>query len=55
VLYPAVHRRATRVRMSLMHNLTKEHLDTALNVLEDADKKFNITGKYGPAEAAGNN
>ncbi len=46
VLFPAVPKRATRIRMSLMANHTKEQLDTVLNALEDADKLFGITERY---------
>ena len=44
VLYPAVPKRATRIRMSLMSTLTKEHLDKALNALEDVGRRFGIIG-----------
>ena len=42
VLYPAVPRRLARIRMSIMSNHTKEHLDKALNALEAAGKKYGI-------------
>lgn len=42
VLYPAVPKRLSRLRMSLMSTHTKEHLDKALNVLEDVGKKLKI-------------
>lgn len=42
VLYPAVPRRLARIRMSIMYNHTKEHLDKALNALEAAGKKYGI-------------
>lgn len=42
VLYPAVPRRLSRLRMSLMTNHTKEHLDKTLDVLETVGKKLNI-------------
>jgi glycine C-acetyltransferase len=42
VLYPAVQRKASRLRLSLMSNHTKEHLDKALNSLEDVGKKLKI-------------
>jgi glycine C-acetyltransferase len=46
VLYPAVPKRTTRIRMSLMSTHKKEHLDKALNVLEYASKKMGIIGEY---------
>lgn len=42
VLYPAVPKRLSRLRMSLMSTHTKKHLDKALNVLEDVGKKLKI-------------
>lgn len=42
VLYPAVPRKLSRLRLSLMATHTKEHLDKALNALEDVGKKLNI-------------
>lgn len=42
VLYPAVPRKLARLRMSLMANHTKEHLDKALNALEFVGKKLAI-------------
>ncbi|NLI57586.1 MAG: aminotransferase class I/II-fold pyridoxal phosphate-dependent enzyme [Clostridium sp.] len=42
VLYPAVPKRLSRIRMSLMCEHTKEHLDKALNALEAAGKKYGI-------------
>lgn len=42
VLYPAVPKKLARVRMSLMSAHTKEHLDKALNVLEQIGKEFNV-------------
>lgn len=42
VLYPAVPRKATRIRMSIMSAHTREHLDTALNALEIAGRKFGL-------------
>lgn len=42
VLYPAVPRRLSRLRMSLMANHTKEHLDKTLDVLETVGKKLEI-------------
>lgn len=42
VLYPAVSRKSSRLRMSLMATHTKEHLDKALNSLEYVGKKLKI-------------
>lgn len=42
VLYPAVPKRLARLRMSLMSEHTKDHLDKALNVLEEVGKKLAI-------------
>lgn len=42
VLYPAVSRKSSRLRMSLMATHTKEHLDKALNSLEFVGKKLKI-------------
>lgn len=42
VLYPAVPKRLSRIRMSLMCDHTKEHLDKALNALEAAGKKYGV-------------
>jgi glycine C-acetyltransferase len=42
VLYPAVQKKVARIRMSLMSAHTKEHLDIALNALEDAGRKFGL-------------
>lgn len=42
VLYPAVPRKLARLRMSLMATHTREHLDRALEVLEDVGKKLEI-------------
>lgn len=42
VLYPAVPKRLSRLRMSLMCNHTKEHLDKALTELEYVGKKLQI-------------
>lgn len=42
VLYPAVPKRLSRLRMSLMSAHNKEHLDKALEALEDVGKKLNI-------------
>lgn len=42
VQYPAVPRRLSRIRISLMSAHTREHLDKTLNILEDVSKKLNI-------------
>lgn len=42
VLYPAVPRKLARLRMSLMSEHTKEHLDKALNALDFVGKKLAI-------------
>lgn len=42
VMYPAVPKRLSRIRMSLMSAHKKEHLDKALNALEDVGKEFAI-------------
>lgn len=42
VLYPAVPKRLSRLRMSLMATHTQDHLDKALNALEDVGKKLDI-------------
>lgn len=42
VLYPAVSRKAARLRMSLMATHKKEHLDKALNAMEYVGKKLGI-------------
>lgn len=42
VLYPAVQRKSSRLRMSLMATHTKDHLDMALNSLENVGKKLKI-------------
>lgn len=42
VLYPAVQKKASRLRLSLMATHTKEHLDKALESLEEVGKKLNI-------------
>lgn len=44
VLYPAVHRKLARIRMSVMSGHTREHLDKALNALEDVGKELGIIG-----------
>lgn len=42
VLYPAVPRKLSRLRISLMSTHTREHLDKTLEALEDVGKKLNI-------------
>lgn len=42
VAYPAVPRKLSRIRMSLMSAHTKEHLDKALNALEEVGKEFGV-------------
>ncbi len=42
ILYPAVSRKQTRIRMSLLATHTDEMLDRTLNILEYTLKKFNI-------------
>lgn len=42
VLYPAVQRKSSRLRLSLMSTHTKEHLDKALEALEEVGKKLSI-------------
>lgn len=42
VLYPAVQRKSSRLRLSLMATHTKEHLDKALCALEEVGKALNI-------------
>lgn len=42
VLYPAVQRKFSRLRLSLMTNHTKEHLDKTLNILCDVGKKLRL-------------
>lgn len=42
VLYPAVPKRLSRLRISLMATHTKEHLDKALEALEEVGKKLEI-------------
>lgn len=45
ILYPAVSRKHTRIRMSLLATHTKEMLDKALNVLEYVVRKLEIKTK----------
>jgi len=42
VLYPAVQRKSSRLRLSLMATHTKEHLDKAIEALEEVGAKLNI-------------
>ncbi len=42
VVYPAVPKKLSRIRMSLMASHTKEHLDKALNALEIVGKEFDV-------------
>lgn len=42
VLYPAVQRKSSRLRLSLMATHTKEHLDKALDALEQVGTKLSI-------------
>ncbi len=42
VLYPAVSKRLSRIRMSIMSEHTKDHLDQVLNALECIGKKYNL-------------
>ncbi|MFZ5989155.1 MAG: aminotransferase class I/II-fold pyridoxal phosphate-dependent enzyme [Bacillota bacterium] len=44
VLYPAVPKRLSRIRMSVMSCHTREHLDKTLNALEDVGREFGIIG-----------
>ncbi|MFO8086796.1 MAG: aminotransferase class I/II-fold pyridoxal phosphate-dependent enzyme [Bacteroidales bacterium] len=45
ILYPAVPRRVTRLRISLIATHEKEHLDALLNHLEDVAQKLNLPKK----------
>lgn len=42
VVYPAVPKRLARLRCSLMAGHTREHLDQALGILEEAGKKYGV-------------
>lgn len=42
VAYPAVPRKLSRIRMSLMSAHTKEHLDKALDALEEVGREFGV-------------
>lgn len=42
VMYPAVPKRLSRIRMSLMSAHTKEHLDKALDALETAGREYGV-------------
>lgn len=44
VLYPAVPKKLARIRISLMATHTREHLDKALNILEDLGREYGIIG-----------
>ncbi len=44
VFYPAVSRKLSRIRISLMAQHTKAQLDTVLNALEDLGREYNIIG-----------
>ncbi|MDK2933136.1 MAG: glycine C-acetyltransferase [Clostridiales bacterium] len=50
VQYPAVSRKLSRIRMSLMYNHTRQHLDRVLNVLEYLGKKYEIINQSGNEE-----
>lgn len=49
VAYPAVSKRLSRIRLSLMANHTREHLDRCLNVLEDIGREYGVIGAGAPA------
>ncbi len=42
ILYPAVSKRLSRIRMSIMSEHSQAHFDTVLNVLEYLGKKYNL-------------
>jgi len=42
VLYPAVSKRLSRIRMSIMTEHTKDHINTVLNALEHLCKKYKL-------------
>jgi glycine C-acetyltransferase len=42
VMYPAVPKRMSRIRMSLMSAHTREHLDKALEALETVGKEYHV-------------
>ena len=46
ILYPAVSRKQTRIRMSLMATHTTDMLDHALNVLETVLRKCNVQSSH---------
>ncbi len=54
VPYPAVPKKLGRIRMSLMSTHTREHLDRALNALEEVGREFAIIGP-GKARQADSN
>lgn len=45
VMYPAVPKRLSRIRMSIMSAHTREHLDKALEALETVGKEYQVIGK----------
>jgi len=42
IIYPAVSKKDSRIRMSLMATHTKAHLDTVLNAFEDVSRKLGL-------------
>jgi len=42
VVYPAVQRKSSRIRITLMTNHTQEHLDATLNMLKHLGKKYGV-------------
>lgn len=45
VMYPAVPKRLSRIRMSLMSAHTRQHLDKALDALEAVGREYRVIGK----------
>lgn len=45
IIYPAVSKKDTRIRMSMMATHTKEHLDQVLNAFADVDKVVHISNR----------
>ena len=45
IMYPAVSKKNSRVRLNIMARHTKEHLDKVLNAFSDIDKILNLTNK----------
>jgi glycine C-acetyltransferase len=45
VMYPAVPKKLSRIRMSLMSAHTREHLDKALDALEMVGREYEVIGK----------